>query len=128
VCKRHQEHKVFSQFQNGRLPERGQSKLRLEGQGRAVAGGDSVGILGWVLEDVAVIDVLGLNDYVIARNPDTRAVAGRERQMAHDRKPPDGYLECFRPNIAVRAMLYLNPRSEPLTDAEIIACESKQWY
>ncbi len=26
------------------------------------------------------------------------------------------------------AILQTKPRSEPLTDAEIIACETKQWY
>ena len=128
VCMRHQEHKVFSQFQRNWLPERGQSKLRLEGQGRAVATSEVVGVVGWVLRDVAVIDMLGLNDYVIARNPDIRGEERHERQMAHDRKPPDGYLECFRPNVAVGIGLYMRPRSEPLTDAEIIACETKPWY
>jgi arabinofuranosyltransferase len=128
VGSRHQEHKVFSIFQRGLLPERGQSRLRTQGQGRAVAAAPAVGILGWVLKDVAIIDVLGLNDYVIARNPDIRVVKGGGRQMAHDRKPPDGYVECFRPNILVGGLLYLKPRSRPLTDGEIVACETKQWY
>jgi arabinofuranosyltransferase len=128
VGKRHQEHKVFSEFQKNWLPERGHSKLRLEGQGRAVASGGAVGVLGWVLPDAAVIDVMGLNDYVIARNPEIRGVEGHGRQMAHDRQPPKGYVECFRANIAVGGGLYVMPRSEPLTDAEIIACEAKQWY
>jgi arabinofuranosyltransferase len=128
VGKRHQEHKVFSEFQRNLLPARGQSKLRLEGQGRAVAAGEAVGVLGWVLRDVAIIDVLGLNDHVVARNPETRRREDRGRHMAHDRKPPDGYVECFRPNVVVRAILYARPRSEPLTDAEIIACEAQPWY
>ena len=140
VCTRHQEHKVFSSSQRSWLPERGESKLKLDGQGQAVVVEPLVGVVGWVLPDVAVIDALGLNDYVIARNPDLRKVeerigydperAGYGRQMAHDRQPPDGYLECFRPNVVVftRAGLYSKARSEPLTEAEIIACESKKWY
>ena len=128
VGTRHQEHKVFSQFQRDLLPEPGRSKLRLEGQGRAVAAGEAVGVLGWVLKDVAIIDVLGLNDLVVARNPEIRGREGHGRQMAHDRKPPDGYVECFRPNIVVGAILYVRPRSEPLTDAQIIACETQPWY
>jgi arabinofuranosyltransferase len=93
-----------------------------------VASGGAVGVLGWVLPDAAVIDVMGLNDYVIARNPEIRDVEGHGRQMAHDRQPPKGYVECFRANIAVSIGLYAMPRSKPLTDAEIIACEAKQWY
>ncbi len=140
VCMRHQEHKVFSEFQKTWLPERGKSKLKLEGQGQPVVVEPLVGVLGWALPEVAVIDTLGLNDYVIARNPDLRIVeervgydperGGHGRQMAHDRQPPDGYLECFRPNVFVfsRAGLYSRARSEPLTDAEIISCESQKWY
>jgi len=140
VCMRHQEHKVFAEFQEGWLPDRGKSKLEFDGQGQAVVVGALVGVLGWVLPDVAVIDTLGLNDYIIARNPDLRIVGEgdandlergeRGRQMAHDRKPPDGYTDCFRPNIIVfpRGGLYMKPRSEPLSDAEIVACETKEWY
>jgi len=129
VGMRHQEHKVFSEFEKGWLPDRGKLKLRLEGQGRAVVAEQSVGILGWVLPDVAVIDVLGLNDYVIARNPDVLGADGQRRDMAHDRKPPDGYRECFRPNIVALPGfgMYAKPRSKPLTDPEIIACEAKPW-
>jgi arabinofuranosyltransferase len=49
--------------------------------------------------------------------------------MAHDRWPPPGYLECFRPNAAVRAgRLQVSPRQTPLTDVEIRACEERAWY
>jgi arabinofuranosyltransferase len=34
-----------------------------------IAAGGAVGYLGWQLRDVAVIDLLGLNDWVIARTP-----------------------------------------------------------
>jgi len=129
VGTRHQEHKVFAQFERGWLPERGKSKLRLEGQGRAVIAEPSVGVLGWVLPDVAVIDLMGLNDRVIARNP-ARITEGHERQMAHDRQPPPGYRECFRPNVmALNGLgLYVERRDQPLTDAEIVRCEAKAWH
>ena len=44
-----------------------------------VAGG-AVGVLGWTMHDCAVIDVLGLNDWVVARSPMAQnPVVTRER-------------------------------------------------
>jgi arabinofuranosyltransferase len=48
--------------------------------------------------------------------------------MAHDRIPPPGYVECFRPNLEIRdGVLRLEARDHPLTDDEIRACESRDW-
>ena len=79
------------------------SRRIAEGRGRAVTHQGLVGYLGWVLPQVAIIDALGLNDYVIARNEATRAEQSDrpERQMAHDREAPEGYVECFRPNVVL---------------------------
>jgi hypothetical protein len=47
--------------------------------------------------------------------------------MAHDRKPPDGYLACFRPNLFVSAdgVLSVGRRARDLSAAEIRACEDR---
>ena len=47
---------------------------------------------GWTLPNVVIIDVLGLNDYVIARSD---VLQDRKRTMAHERTPPPGYLESY---------------------------------
>lgn len=133
VCMRHQEHKVFGNFMRNLLPERGALDLRSESVGQPVIAFGLTGVLGWVFPDVAVIDTLGLNDHVVARNvvlrteSDPRAKQGR--QMAHDRQPPAGYVECFRPNVrlSLRSGIYLNPRTQPLTESDIIACEDRAW-
>ena len=69
-----------------------------------------------------IIDLLGLNDFVIARNP---VDASRFRGMAHERRAPEGYAECFRPNVflAPGGGVRLVPREEPLTAAAIRECE-----
>jgi arabinofuranosyltransferase len=84
----------------------------------------SVGIFAWTLPHVAILDLFGLNDRVIAHRP---PVAGKERLMAHDRQPPPGYIECFRPNVWFvpgRGIRFVN-REAALTDADIVACEER---
>ena len=51
----------------------------------------STGIVAYYLPDLKFIDTLGLTDATVARNPVTRP--NRWRSMAHDRRPPRGYLE-----------------------------------
>ena len=124
VGMRHQEHKVFWQWQ-GRHWQSREEGLRLEWSDRWVMPWDTVGIPGWVLPHVAIIDSRGLNDHVIARVP---VDPSKKRTMAHDRVPPHGYVDCFRPNVRKsRAGLRLIARATPLTDAEIKACESRDW-
>jgi arabinofuranosyltransferase len=47
--------------------------------------------------------------------------------MAHDRKPPAGYVACFRPNLFVtpEGVLTVGRRATALGDAEIRACEAR---
>ena len=45
----------------------------------------------YYLPDLTFVDYHGLNDWVIARNPDT--VPNSKRYLAHERRPPPGYLE-----------------------------------
>lgn len=60
----------------------------------------NVGVVGWVLPKVAIIDGYGLNDYVIARLPAEPRI---KRRMAHDRFAPQAYVASFLPNVSVMA-------------------------
>ncbi|MEN0063657.1 MAG: hypothetical protein AAGA48_16010 [Myxococcota bacterium] len=58
----------------------------------------SVGIVPFSLPDFRVVDTRGLTDAVIARNP-----VEQQKFLAHDRRPPQGYLR------SVGAVLYVRP-------------------
>ena len=58
-----------------------------------------IGIQSYYLPDLKVIDIHGLTDATIARNPVTKL--NHERYMAHDRRPPPGYLEQRGVNIHI---------------------------
>ena len=51
----------------------------------------AIGIRFYYLPDLKVVDVHGLTDATVARNPVERP--NRQRIMAHDRHPPPGYLK-----------------------------------
>ena len=51
----------------------------------------AIGVVGYYLPDLKIVDKWGLTDATIARNPVT--YPNRSRNMAHDRSPPPGYLE-----------------------------------
>ena len=57
----------------------------------AVAALASLGISSYYLQELTIIDIYGLTDAAVARNPVTHP--NRERRMAHDRRPPAGYLQ-----------------------------------
>ncbi|MFI5215696.1 MAG: hypothetical protein ACHQ3O_04065 [Candidatus Limnocylindria bacterium] len=122
---RHQEHKIFGELQLARFPSRAQG-AQITGDGHPVLAYHTIGVPGWVLPHVAVIDWFGLNDVVIAHSK-PRRVTSEERQMAHDRGPPEGYLDCFRPNVFVlkKYGFSVRPRARELTDDEIRACETR---
>ena len=125
VCRRHQEHKVFHRHRVALFPTREEGS-RIPWEERNVMSEGSVGILGWVLPGVAIIDTLGLNDRVVARLPPPPLPGGR--QMAHDRGAPQAYVSCFRPNTTVilrEGRPDVWPR--PLSDRRIRACESRDW-
>jgi arabinofuranosyltransferase len=126
VCRRHQEQKVFLEEVERRLPKR-DAGLAMSWGDRNVLIGASVGVPGWVLPNVALIDVYGLNDRVVALYG-PQATQSEQRKMAHNRKPPTGYTECFRPNVHIKdGSLVVLPRQHPLTDAEIHDCETRDW-
>ena len=51
-----------------------------------------IGIISYYLPDLEVVDILGLTDVTVARNPETRTYDG-QRRIAHERYPPPGYLQ-----------------------------------
>ena len=65
----------------------------------AVTARREAGIMPFYAYGLTVIDELGLNDATIARNPVSRP--NHQRQMAHDRSPPSGYLEKRGVNLFV---------------------------
>jgi arabinofuranosyltransferase len=123
VCVRHQEHKINLAYLQALFPDQATAK--------SLASGDypvfvfpAVGWPGWILPQMNILDAHGLNDYVIARTPPN---AGAERNMAHDRQPPPGYLEGFLPNVRlVQGRIEIFPRARPYS-AEDIRRQEHAW-
>ena len=65
----------------------------------AVAAMGTIGVAGFYLPDLTIVDQHGLTDATVARNP--VATPNQWRSMAHDRSPPAGYLEARGVNITV---------------------------
>jgi len=65
----------------------------------AVGEAGALGVKSYYLPDLEIIDLYGLTDATVARNPQTRA--GR-RRLAHERQPPPGYLKQRGVNMIVR--------------------------
>ena len=125
VCVRHQEHKVNQAYLASLFPSRAEGE-RLPADGFPVLAFQAVGVASWTLPQVNILDLLGLNDYVIARTPvDPLALRG----MAHERRAPPGYVDCFAPNVFLKpggGGVRLVERQEPLTAERIEACE-RDW-
>jgi arabinofuranosyltransferase len=122
ACMRHQEHKVFWQYQIARYPTREEGS-RISAEGFPVYPQKGVGVPSWVLPNVNIIDIFGLNDYVVARTP---VPADKVRYMAHTRKALPAYIESFRPNVSLeRGRVIVRERATPLTAAEIVQLEAE---
>ncbi len=80
-------YKAYEHMERGLIPADGLKDSR------------GIGIRFYYLPDLKVIDKNGLTDATVARNPVTRA--NHERIMAHDRRPPPGYLEERGVNVTV---------------------------
>ncbi len=121
ICMRHQEHKVFYEYHRNAYPPREKGEQIRPG-GYPILASGTVGVPGWVLPHVAILDQYGLNDYVIARSPYRR----QHRLMAHDRFPPPGYVESFSPNLFVESpgRMGTRKRERELTADYIIANEA----
>jgi len=90
--------------------------------GYPVLTASSVGVVSWVLPKVNIIDALGLNDYVVARNPDLNLPI----EMAHERRPPKGYTECFADNVVLdKGHFTVIPRATEMTAEKIVRCEQE---
>lgn len=122
VSTRHQEHLVFARVQAEQYPTR-EAGLTIPGEDLPVHEAFSVGVPAWALPRVAIVDKLGLNDAIIARNP---VNVGRNRLMGHDRRPPAGYVACFEPNVTVHGG-EATVRDRRLTPAQVEACEARFW-
>ena len=121
VCMRHQEHKWFYLHLIETLPSRTEG-MAMSAADYPVTTAGSVGVLSWVLPRINIIDGLGLNDFVVARNPHVTLPI----EMAHERQPPDGYVECFSPNVSWdQGHIVLAQRPIPLTAEKIVDCERK---
>lgn len=122
VCMRHQEHKICHEYLVQFYPPR-EEGLRVPGDGYPVYVASAVGVASWTLPRVNILDMMGLNDYVIARLP---APADEARQMAHDRHAPKDYVFCFYPNVFIdnRAVI-VKDRKIPLTPDQIMRCEGE---
>ena len=51
----------------------------------------AIGIMSYYVPDLTIIDIFGLTDATVARNPVTHP--NHVRRIAHDRHPPPGYLQ-----------------------------------
>jgi arabinofuranosyltransferase len=98
ICVRQQEHRLFWEYSECLFPSR-EEGMQIKPDGYPVLAIGAVGYVGWALPRVNIIDILGLNDYVIARSG-----KGPLNMMAHDRAAPDGYVECFLPNIEINPL------------------------
>jgi arabinofuranosyltransferase len=122
VGMRHQEHKAFHRFKRALYPPRAVgAKIPYEGYPVHVAG--EVGLVGWLLPNVAIIDGFGLNDYFVARGP---VAESSERRMGHDRAAPPGYCEAFRANVRLEdGQWVVDERAEPLDAEEVVRIQEK---
>jgi arabinofuranosyltransferase len=61
----------------------------------------AVGVLGWGMPQVAIVDTVGLNDRFVAGLPAGPPPDSPHLQMAHLRFAPPEYSACYRPNISL---------------------------
>ncbi|MCK4761447.1 MAG: hypothetical protein KAW12_04545 [Candidatus Aminicenantes bacterium] len=124
VCMRHREHKMLMEHLKSFLPPREVGRDFLPGEENPVVYSHCAGLSSWVFPRLNIIDYFGLNDYVIARTPLER---GKKREMAHDRKPPPGYIKALQPNLIIRmeGKIELYKRKAPLSDEEVRSIEKR---
>jgi arabinofuranosyltransferase len=123
VCVRYHGHRYFWRQQVSDCPSR-EEGLRMAAEDYPVVATHTVGILGWVLPKANIIDLHGLNDYVVAR---TSHPSYMTRRLAHERYPPSGYVESFAPNVTlVGKKIVVTPRIKTLTAAGIETIE-RRW-
>ena len=115
---RHQEHAVYRIHQEAVFPPR---SFDIRWEDRVTYKGWAVGVIGWIWPEVYVIDIHGLNDEIVADAGVTREM--ERRLMAHELKAPDGYVECFRPNLEVEdRRSVVEVRTPELTESDMVSC------
>ena len=124
VGMRTQTHIIYLGYQKSRFPTREEGE-QIRG-GNPVLRHTSVGYPAWTLPHVHIIDEYGLNDPIIARNPEPRR--RKARLMAHERQPPKGYVDCFRPNVRFdKRGKRVRATSRTLSDDDIVRCQQRGW-
>lgn len=87
----------------------------------AVTEDGGIGILGYFV-DIVVIDRLGLTDRTVAENGSPLHEDPHKRMIAHNRRPPPGYLRERGFNLYVHCVV-----SDLVTDIATIAEECPEW-
>lgn|GEM_PF-659434 len=123
VGARHQEHKIFSQYQASLSPSRA-AGLLLSPDAQAVRIEGTVGVVSWVLPTIAIVDASGLDDAIVAHNPHD---PNGPRLMAHDRIPPEGYLECFQPNVTTPLNKFILAQRTQDLNSLAPTCQDHAW-
>ena len=127
VCGRHHSHVHFTAELLATHPTR-EFGLALPAEGLPVYVIDAVGVPGWTMPNVIIIDRHGLNDHVVARAP---LAEGHVRQMAHDRSAPRDYVAEFRPNVRLLPVAPFvrvrERRKRPLSAQDIVEIEDRWW-
>lgn len=99
ILSRHREHQDFARLMRSWFEEIKPWSTAGIWPADAVSAESSIGVYGYFLADLPVIDKKGLTDATVARHEVTTPNA--QRQMAHDRSPPPGYLESRGYNLEV---------------------------
>jgi len=125
VCVRHQEHKINDQFVQALFPTR-EEGIEVSPGDYPVLAFPAVGYASWSLPYVNIIDLHGLNDFVVARDRSNPATV---RIMAHERNAPVDYVRAFAPNVRVLGggRIVVDPRARPLTARDIAEIEDA-WF
>ena len=125
VCVRHQEHKINSAFLEALFPTREEGS-KLPQDDYPVLAFPAVGYASWSLPHINIIDLHGLNDFVVARNRPSPATV---RLMAHERNAPVDYVRAFAPNVRVLGDggIVVAPRVRELTARDIVEIETA-WF
>lgn len=122
---RHQEHKVLTQELLKTFPSREEGS-RIKKSANRLFAWDFVGVAGWVLPEVIIIDLSGQNNAIVA-GADFKYQ--NRRLFGHERNIPAGYVQCFNGGNSV----YVDPfsgkknfrllKAAPLSDGKIKGCE-----
>ncbi|MBR1776962.1 MAG: hypothetical protein IJ752_00040 [Alphaproteobacteria bacterium] len=122
---RHQEHKVLTEELLRSFPDREEGS-RIPKAANHLFAWDFIGVPGWTLPEVIIIDLSGQNNKIAAM---ADFKFPNRRLFGHERSVPDGYVQCFGGR-----SLYIDPfagkknltfqKQLPLSDGKIKGCES----